>query len=240
MPPLPACILLAPPYVSQSQWHPKPPLGSVLVWRHCDIARTSELLGAYALTPWCGVVIAMEGERDAREWNHVFDALSGVACLPVFMAARSDPIAAIRNRRPPTAEEIVRYMECRPGSAELGSQLRLLVGRDLSQRSRRSLRRRIRSSSCFSAGHWESVIDLIQMKLLSHESAEALAGRYDIDVRTLRQRLRRCVGVSLEYFRHRVGWEWRVEAALRIDALMRGGGGLPRVDRPMIWSHCPL
>jgi hypothetical protein len=60
-------------------------------------------------------------------------------------------------------------------------------------------------------------------------------------VRTLRQRLRRCVGVSLEYFRHRVGWEWRVEAALRIDALMRGGGGgLPRVDRPMIWSHCPL
>jgi hypothetical protein len=43
-------------------------------------------------------------------------------------------------------------------------------------------------------------------------------------VRTLRQRLRRCVGVSLEYFRHRVGWEWRVEAALRIDALMRGGG----------------
>jgi hypothetical protein len=68
------------------------------------------------------------------------------------------------------------------------------------------------------------VIDLTQMKLLSHESAEALAGRYDIDVRTLRQRLRRCVGVSLEYFRHRVGWEWRVEAALRIDALMRGGG----------------
>jgi len=73
------------------------------------------------------------------------------------------------------------------------------------------------------------------VKTKRNESAEALADRYGWDVRTMRNHVRECCDTSLEEFRHRVGWEWRVEAALRLDALMGG-----RVDRLVIRSHCPL
>ncbi|HET8632862.1 MAG TPA: hypothetical protein VFL88_01855 [Gemmatimonadales bacterium] len=50
-------------------------------------------------------------------------------------------------------------------------------------------------------------------------------------MRTLRHRIRTCLDVSLDQFRQLVGWEWRVEAALRLDARKRAESGGGRINR---------
>ena len=167
--------------------------------------------------------------------NALFDTLTADACLPVFTVADDDPVAAIQDRRAPTDAEAVRYVRHRPESAHLGAQLAYLLADHVDSLSTRSVRRRVKNASQFKASHWERIIRLAQVKTKRNESAEALADRYGWDVRTMRNHVRECCDTSLEEFRHRVGWEWRVEAALRLDALMGG-----RVDRLVIRSHCPL
>lgn len=239
-----ACKLLSPPYLTERSWRPKPELGSILLWRPQGELAIGSLHRVLASAPWCSLVVELPAGVRLLDRNALFDTLSAAACLPVFTMEDHDPVAAIQARRPPTDAEVVRYIRRRPESAHLGAQLAYLLSDHMDPLSARSVRRRVRKASLFKASHWERVIRVAQVKTKRNESAEALAGRYGWDVRTMRSYIRECCDTSLEEFRHRVGWEWRVEAALRLDAPNRiGSGGVVdgrRVDRPLIRSHCPL
>lgn len=228
MPPLSACRLVFPPYEAEVGWAADPPLGTILIWRPGPAADIGVLIEAHATVPWCSLVVERPSAEARLDFNALFDALKAVACLPVIVNPGEDTVAAIRNRRPPDLDELVRYVARRPGHEVLGEELQRLAPANGGRLTPRSLRNHFNHCSLFGPGHWRWVIRLAQMKLMPGESAEALAGRYEMDVRTLRHRVRTCLNVSLEEFRHLVGWEWRVEAALRLDAGMRaesGGGG---------------
>ncbi len=242
MPPLSACKLLWPPYLTELPWRDDSPFGSILLWRPYGSTDAELLLAAHARAPWCSVLVELSPDSPQPDRNHIFDALSALPCLPVFIAPGDSPGAAIRSRRPPTTREIARYVMRRPGHELLGAELDRLAQGEARKVSARTLRHHLTRHSHFGVRHWTWVIQLAQMKLLPNESAEALAGRYGMDVRTLRHRVRTCLDVSLSQFRQFVGWEWRVEAALRLDARKRAepGGGTSGVDRPLIRSHCPV
>jgi hypothetical protein len=208
-----------------------------------DRQAIEELLGLRASAPWCSLAIGPPISGSFLDHNGLYDVLSVLPGLPVFLKAGMSPVQAIRARRPPTAAEVARYIEYRPGHETLALQLRLLVaGKDVELPSR-TVRHRFGQRNGFGSRHWRWVIHLAQIRHGDHESVEGLAVRYDLEVRALRRHVRSCLDVSLDQFRQLVGWEWRVEAALRLDARKcaeSGGGGPTRVDRPMIWSHCPV
>jgi hypothetical protein len=242
MPPSSASKLLAPPYLRESPWTDSAPLGSILIWRPGESADVEAVRSTHASAPWCSLVVELAPGGAPLDRNLIFDALTALACLPVIIAPGGDPVAAIRNRRPPTPHEIARYVMWRPGHELLGAELGHLTDADARKLSTRTLRHHLTRQSRFGTRHWTWIIQLAQMKRLTGESAEAFAARYGMEVRTLRHRVRACLDISLSEFRQLVGWEWRVEAALRLDARKcaeSGGGGEPtRVDRPMIWSEC--
>jgi hypothetical protein len=123
-----------------------------------------------------------------------------------------------------------------PGHEQLGTELAHLSEADTARMPSRTLRDRFSRQSHFRPRYWQWLLKLARMKLQPDESAEAFAARYQMDVRTLRHWVRTCLGVSLDQFRQLVGWEWRVEAALRLDERMRaesgGGAAQPELTGP--------
>lgn len=231
MPPLFACRLVSPPYVASTNCRAVPCLGTIMVW-HLDTSSDAlALVEAHSSAPWCSLVVEVPLIDGWPDRNALFDSLTSVACLPVFMAPGENAAAAVRNRRPPEIAEITRFVTQRPGYEKLGAHLQQLVRAEKGGSSARSFRRHVSLCSRFSPRHWKWVIQLARIKLLPGESAEALAGRYQTDVRTLRHRIRTCLDVSLDQFRQLVGWEWRVEAALRLDARKRAESGGGRINR---------
>jgi hypothetical protein len=200
------------------------------------VADVGVLLQAHAAAPWCSLVVERPPAEVRLDFNTLFDTLKAVACLPVIVHPGEDTVAAIRNRRPPDLDEIARYVARRPGHEALGEELRRLVPADGGGLASRSLRNHFSHCSQFGPRHWRWVIQLAQIRLWAEESAEALAARHGMEVRALRHRVHECLGVSLKEFRHRVGWEWRVEAALRLDARKRvesgGGAAQPELTGP--------
>lgn len=235
MPPSSACKLLVPPYLCESSWTDAAPLGSLLVWRPGGSADAESVLTAHASVPWCSLVVQLPPGAPLDQ-NLIFDALTALVCLPVMIAPGGDPVAAIRSRRPPTIDEIARFVARRPGHEQLGMELGYLSEDNATRPASRTLRHHFTRQSQFGLRHWRWLVKLAQVKLLPDESAEALAGRYQMDVRTLRHRVRTCLDVSLDDFRHLVGWEWRVEAALRLDARRKaesgGGAAQPELTGP--------
>lgn len=229
MPPLSACKLLCPPYSRELPWRPDPPLGSILLWQlSTDRQAIQELLGVSASAPWCSLVIRPSISGALLDHTGLHDVLSVLPGLPVFVKAGMSPIQAIRTRRRPTAAEVVWYVECRHGHEKLALQLRLLAAGNDVELSSRTIRHRFGQFNGFGPRHWRWVIHLAQIRHGDRESVEALAARYGLEVRALRRHVRTCLDVSLDEFRQLVGWEWRVEAALRLDARRRaesGGGG---------------
>lgn len=88
---------------------------------------------------------------------------------------------------------------------QVGMELGHLSEADAAGLSPRTLRYHLSRQSHFGPSHWQWLVKLAQVKLLPDESAEALAGRYTMDVRTLRQRIQTCLDISLDKFRHLVG-----------------------------------
>jgi hypothetical protein len=196
-----------------------------MVWRPGLAADIGALLQAHTAAPWCSLVVERPPAETRLDFNALFDALKAVACLPVIVNPGEDTVAAIRNRRPPGLDEIARYVARRPGHEALGEEFRHLGPADGVRLTPRSLRNHFSHRSQFGPRHWRWVIQLAQIRLSAEESAEALAARYGMEVRALRHRVRECLDVSLKEFRHQVGWEWRVEAALRLDARRRAESG---------------
>lgn len=228
MPSLSACKLLSPPYLGELSWQPHPPLGSILLWQlSTDSSAFRTLLDVHASAPWCSLVIKLPDDKSVVDFDGLYDALSSLPSMPVFLKPGISPLSAIRNRRPPTAAEIVRYVECRPGHEQLAVQVRSLVVGGAAELSRRAIRHHFRQSNHFSPRHSAWMIQLAQVRTAAQESLEGLAGRYDMDVRTMWHRVHTCLEVPLEEFRRLIGWEWRVEAALRLDVSkgrIPGGG----------------
>ena len=203
-----------------------PPLGSILLWRPLHASAISDLLEAHARAPWCSMVADLPPDTRMLDRNGLFDALSSLSCLPIFLDGRHGPVDAVRSRRPPTPSEVIRYVRRRSGHSALADELARIFAEPAKPLTGRTARRHARKVSAFSAGHWAHVLCLAQVKLRPDESVESLADRYESNVHTLRRHVQECLNVPFDWFHTRVGWEWRIEAALRNDsaALAAGGG----------------
>lgn len=225
----PSCTLLAPPYRTEEAWRPAPPLGSILVWRPISPRSAEELQWAAQAGPWCSVVAELPPDTRPLDRNGLYDALVTVAGVPAFASGCDNPVNAVLQRRAATREDVARYVSRRGGFILLGGELLYRWTRSPHALAERSARWRIRSVSLFNAGHWDQVARLAGFRLQLDESADTLADRYGTDIRTLRRQVQHCLNVPFSDFRSLVGWEWRVEAALRLE-LARGsreasGGG---------------
>lgn len=186
----------------------------------------------YYACPWSGISVVAELPPDTRPLNRngLYDALISVPGLPVIMSSGEDPVRAVLQRRPATREDVARYVSRRGGFILLAAELQHRWTRSPCALAERSARWRIHSVSRFSAAHWDQVAQLAGFRLGLDESADRLADRYGRDIRTLRRQVWDCLGMRFSEFRTRVGWEWRVEAALRLELapglLEESGGGL--------------
>ena len=181
--------------------------------------------------PWSGISVVAELPPDTRPLNRngLYDALISVPGLPVIMSSGEDPVRAVLQRRSPAREDVARYVSRRGGFILLGGELLYRWTRSPHALAERSARWHIRSVSRFSGTHWDQVAQLADFRLQLNEPADQLADRYGRDIRTLRRQVWDCLGMRFSEFRTRVGWEWRVEAALRLELapglLEESGGG---------------
>lgn len=208
--------LMPPPYLLELPWTAVPELGSIIIWRPHAASAASDVLDLYLSAPWCSLCIVCD-DVGRQVLSAVVDTVMPLPCLPVVVHPGDSIVAAIRKRRPPSQGEAVRVIRHRAQSPEFGLAMSALLDDESSPAQHRQLRRLFGRHSRFGPRHWQTVLRLTGLKLKADESPEAIAGRYEADVRTLRRHVETCLGVPFERFRKLVGWEWRVEAALRRD-----------------------
>ncbi len=221
--------LMPPPYVREIPWTAVPELGSILIWQPHAGSAASEIRDLYLTVPWCSLCIVSD-DVGHQGLGAIVDAVMPLPCLPVVVHSPDNIVAAIRRRRPPSLEEAVKVLVHRADSPEFAIALSMLAANGRTPAHDRSLRRAFDRHSRFGPRHWKHVLHLAGLKLKEGEAAETMAERYGTDVRTLRRHVEACLGVAFERFRQMVGWEWRVEAAVRLDrdgaAHGRRGGGV--------------
>lgn len=224
--------LMPPPYEREITWTAAPELGSILIWRPHAGSTPSEIRDLHLAAPWCSLCIVSD-DAGPPALGAILDAVMPLPCLPVIVRSPESVVAAIRRRRPPSLEEAVKVLAQRANRSEFAFALSELATNGNRPAHDRSLRRAFNRHSRFGPRHWKTVLRLARLKLKEEEAAEAIAGRYGTDVRTLRHHVEACLGVPFEIFRRMVGWEWRVEAAVRLDRdgaahgrSENGGGGV--------------
>ena len=213
---LPTVRLMPPPYVRELPWSAVPELGSILIWQPHAGSEATEIRDLYLTAPWCSLCIVSD-DVGPQALGAVVDAVLPLPCLPVVVRSSDSVVAAIRRRRPPSPEEAVKVLAHRAARPEFAIPLAALGTNGNALANDRSLRRAFTRYSRFGPRHWRTVLRLAGLKLKEAEAAEAMAGRYGTDVRTLRHHVESSLGVPFETFRQMVGWEWRLEAAVRLD-----------------------
>jgi hypothetical protein len=222
--------IVQPPYRAEVTAGVTPKFGAVAVAR---LGAAAEVLGplhaVIEAAPWCApFVVVTPGSVSPA----TLQAIWGLPGQPGFLVAThgfSDPapqeIAAVIAARPrPTTSALVSYVVRRTHSVLLGQTLQQIWeprGDPGPGNAERTLRYRLRRLGRFGRHDWIRVLRLIQTKTSGPvRSVERLAAIAGTEPRTLRTWTTRCLGVPLNVFRERVGWEWVLEAALRTAGLV--------------------
>lgn len=175
-------------------------------------------------SPWCPLAVAdspsvpVAAALSFRKLDNdvvVFDSFRRLA----------GPCEAVRNRPVPDPAMFCRFLSLRSGTTELGRVVMECISNGDRGTLSRTIHRKLAESGsrdALRASDWRHLWRLATLSPKPQESIAMLADRYGCDERTLRNHLRRLVGMSPRGFRQLVGWEWIVEAALRQHGYLTG------------------
>ncbi len=244
--------ILAPPYCGFGHHgEGPPPLGAVLV---CMADTITLATGAFRFgllrAPWAvPCLLTTTATSDP-------DVLTAIHELPGHVCFVRDPlddgslpsriVGAVRGRSIPSEGRLTDYVIQRTGGVALRQELARAFALP-SEKSgprvpERTLRDRLRRFGPLTASCWRSVGTLARLGArINDERVEILAWRAGVEARTLRNWTQRYLGVSLQDFRERVGWEWVVEAALRVAGYLRlpDAGADPLRHLKVEWHQVP-
>lgn len=225
-----AVTLLLPPYLVETAANGDPPFGAIALARVESAADALTELHAYLESfPWCAPCVVVSTSDVSAETLQAIWSLPG---QPGFIiGGRGQPnvgpsaVAAAVTRRPrPRVPHLVGYVMNRTLSASLGQTLEQIWGpaRGPSPLSAdRTIRYRLRRSGRFSRLDWLRVLRLINGKSLDRgQTVDRFAEELGSEARTVRAWTAQCLDTPLRVYRERVGWEWVLEAALRMAGLV--------------------
>jgi hypothetical protein len=182
--------------------------------------------------PWCPLCLI----ESIGGYNHrlapLFEPFSGAyATLLVRKTSAIDlakVVEGVRRRPPPRARELARYVAQRTKRPDLLEPLQECFDAAAEPRSTSSARRsrfsrRFADFKPWTARDWAAVARLIQIHSWiavcpSTPSLEQAANDNGMDPRTLQSRLQRYLRCSYLDAVERAGWEWMIEASLRVRA----------------------
>lgn len=225
-----AVSLLQPPYQVESTATATPRFGAIAIARlgvTADVLQRLHDLSEAA--PWCAPCVVVTPGSVSPETLH---AIWGLPGQPGFVVASrgfaelspAEITRTIANRPPPTIPLLVSYVVRRTDAISFGQTLQQIWSpRSVHgpQHAERTLRYRLRRMGSFGRHDWIRVHRLIHAKTGGPgNSVERLAAIAGTEPRTLRGWTDRCLGTTLRSFRETVGWEWILEAALRMAGLI--------------------
>lgn len=237
-----------------------PRLGSVVV---CDMAADvfglADARAFHAAAPWCPICLVSELDGPA-DWaiRQAFEPRPGLFAL---LRSGMDDVCqdpdlarhAVLARRPCGPEEVAGYIRMRTGRSDLSATLEACFAAarsgvaDSRAPHRSTMSRHLSAFQPLKAHDWTAIGGLAQSWCRRAwsvpSSVESVAGEIGMDPRTLRSRVRRYCGCSFREARARVGWEWIVEAALRVHGYVRpacaeGRWPEPELNPPLSTAAC--
>lgn len=237
-------LSLLDPGSDELYWPPRSPadaqLGTILVAR-LDLPHIREfpaLLADPHSLPWCPSCLILRDSRLPLEW--VSRLLAGHRQVGVLTA---DPGAlpapeqvrhAIRRRTPPAPETIARYVRRRTGHSEVSPALLACFTPEGHEASlpRSSRDRLLREFGPYTARDWRALHRLLLGTEREPTALERLAHSLGLDPRTVRADARRFLGVLAANATTWSGWEWKLEAALRVGGYPQAAAPRPRPAAP--------
>lgn len=230
-------LSLLDPRADELYWPPRSPadapLGTILVAR-LDLPHLRDFPAQLAdphFLPWCPTCLILRDSRLPLEW--VGRLLAGHRQVGVLTA---DPGAlpapeqvrhAIRGRTLPVPETIVRYVRRRTGHSEVSPALLACFAPEGPEPSlpRSSRDRLLREFGPYTARDWRALHRLLIGTEREPTALERLAHSLGLDPRTLRADAQYFLGDLAGQATRWPGWEWKLEAALRV-------GGYPQASPP--------
>lgn len=236
-------LALLDPRSDELYWPPRPadtPLGTILVAR-LDLPHLRDFPAQLAephFLPWCPTCLILRDSRLPLEW--VSGLLAGQRQVGVLTA---DPGAlpapervrqAIRGRTSPAPGTIVRYIRRRTGHSAAGpALLDCFATEGLEPPLPRSSRDRLlREFGPYTARDWRSLHRLLLGTEREPTALERLAHSLGLDPRTLRTDARTFLGDRSPHATSWPGWEWKLEAALRVGGYPQTAPRRPRPAAP--------
>lgn len=223
--------LLLPPYrAARPVGDDLPPLGTVAI-APADSAEAieGEIRGFLSRAPWCVPCLVATPTTAEPATLTAIRSLRGQVCFipgPLSDARLIERVTeAVRSRPGPAGGYLADYVVRRTGRVDVRAELAGLLGRPSeaglgSAIPERTLRDRLRRFGPLTSHCWRAVGALARIAATAEPMPiEALAWRAGVGVRTFRTWTSRYLEVSVREFRERVGWEWVLEAVLRVSGL---------------------
>ena len=227
-------VSLSPPYRTAVPLHRSDgaelPLGSLVLARgDATLAALAELTALSHRAPWIVPSLALATPQESLEPLLLVTELRD-RLVVLSAAGRCDEVAhvvaAVRRRRPPTPAMLARWVARRLLTRDLESPLRHQFERSLGgatgdgARSVASYSRLFSRYGSYTARDWRALARLCA-HVITRTSEDEEGGRRedagkDLPFRTARHHAGRYLGVPYGVMAERLGWEWVLEAALRM------------------------
>ena len=228
---MPATRLLIPPYCAGGGVEDPPPLGTIVVAPADSVGAIAGDLGEILRgAPWCvPCLVATAATADPAILTAIHGLRGQLCFAPGPIPERQlveRVLGAVRGRPVPGGGYLADYVVRRTGCFEIRAELAGLMARPIDVTldqaiPERTLRDRLRRFAPLTAHCWRAVGTLARVAAaLDTAPIDVLAYRTGVGVRTFRAWTRRYLDVSVRQFRDRLGWEWVLEAALRLTGLV--------------------
>jgi len=209
-----------------------PPLGAIAIGdARSEHAVSMHLAPTVERAPWCvPCVIVSPLTVDPA----ILSALHALPGHPVFIREPSLAddlpvlaVSAVRRRSAPTGRQMADYVTQRTGRWGLTGLLTsmLSAAADPAAGARlpdRTARDRMRRFGSLTPRCWRTIGNLARIAAaVTDASVDVMAWRAGVGPRTLRSWSARYLRTTLQEFRIRVGWEWVLEAALRVGGYVQ-------------------
>lgn len=231
---------LSPPYSELGPARPSAALGSIIVALVSkDVTALADAGCLQLLSPWCPIcVIHRPGPPVDRRIISAFEPFSG-AIAQVAATLQGNRLdltrvsLAVAQRSKPLPRDLAAYVVERTGRPALSGLLTECFAIGMCRAPEERLKRRstfsryLAAFGPLTARDWVAVASLVRVNascgLKYSPTPERLAFDHEMDPRTLRKRIGRCLDCSFRQLSSHRGWEWILQGVLRSNGYKTAG-----------------
>lgn len=225
-------VTLAPPYRAATRLRSRDgselPFGSIaFASGDAPLSCLAQLTALSHHAPWAVPCVALPAEQASLEFQLLLVTELRDRLVVIRRAARAGPadvasvVEAVRRRPPPTPAALARWVARRLSSRGIEAPLRHQFHEGLcgapahDARSVASYSRLFSRYGSYTARDWRALARLCA-HIVSRISGDTADGRGHLPFRTASRHAARYLGVAYHVTAERLGWEWVLEAALRV------------------------